>query len=289
MATQVPVVNQSYQQLATALGLDFNIQTTTNPKGLNLIVTPRFAAAAGTGKVTGELRMAKAECLYLQNGRGAVPLGLTEINKDLKAKIGQPCSAAIPAAALTSSAYMGASPAVLGGAALASWTQRGTVTLTGTVAYVPGGAPYKPVGQAGSSAQSSDYYMCKFEISGLPTADIVEFKPAATLTDRVPGAAGIKLRAFEAAVPGGVGAAQRELGADAVVRHRRGGIVRRGQHRLRDIIIIGEPLLLVLDKIPKSNTTEQQLAYFLGSYFIYSLLWILPNYIYFKKRKILFN
>jgi hypothetical protein len=68
-------------------------------------------------------------------------------------------------------------------------------------------------------------------------------------------------------------------------------------------IIIGEPLMLALstlifalNKIPERVSPEEQLNYFIIwlGYFIVmfgilSLLWIWPNYIYFKKRRALFH
>ena len=54
-------------------------------------------------------------------------------------------------------------------------------------------------------------------------------------------------------------------------------------------IIIGEPLILALEKTPKDASTEHQLAYLLGSFGFLALVWIWPNYIYFKKRRSLFS
>jgi len=53
-------------------------------------------------------------------------------------------------------------------------------------------------------------------------------------------------------------------------------------------IIIGEPILLAFNKM-SHQSSQHQLAFFLGFYGILGIIWIWPNYIYFKKRRILFS
>jgi hypothetical protein len=53
-------------------------------------------------------------------------------------------------------------------------------------------------------------------------------------------------------------------------------------------IIIGEPILLAFNKI-SHKPSQHQLILFLGFFAILGIIWIWPNYIYFKKRRILFS
>jgi hypothetical protein len=53
-------------------------------------------------------------------------------------------------------------------------------------------------------------------------------------------------------------------------------------------IIIGEPILLAFSKM-SHKSSQHKLAFFLGFFVILGIIWIWPNYVYFKKRRILFS
>ena len=116
--------------------------------------------------------------------------GWQPANVALASKIGKACSSVFTASDLANQGYLGASPNAVkggGGKSLANWKGAGTASFAGTLVTT---APSK--GQAATA-----YYECGFEISGLPTADIVEISTAGALS----GDNKITERYFEASVP----------------------------------------------------------------------------------------
>ena len=202
MNGKLPVINKSFQDLSTAFGVSFDVQTVTTPAGgAVVIITPRFAANAGGGKVTGSVRFPKAECSYWQSSHGIVPVGLMTINDDLQAKLGTPC-AAIFGNGITVSGYLGASPAAIHGAkALLMWKASGKVGFTGKLTYVAGTKPFVS-GDFSTLTNSTDYYECTFALTGLPNADIIEAVPSGVVAEHLSDPVKQTTRVAEVVVPG---------------------------------------------------------------------------------------
>jgi hypothetical protein len=55
------------------------------------------------------------------------------------------------------------------------------------------------------------------------------------------------------------------------------------------VIIFGEPLLISLRETSDKGSMEHQIGFFIGMMGGALLLWIWPNYVYFKKRRTLFS
>jgi hypothetical protein len=197
--TPIPGIGKSYQELSSALGLSLNVQTTTPSGNVHVIVTPRFNGDAGIGKIAGRLRLPKEACVYISNSiSGVIPVGVTEVNTDLQGKVGGACSTVVSSGSFKVSNYLGGNPtAVAGGGAipLPNWKSSGDVAITGTLTST-----------AESSAQlwgeSTGYYECQFEISGLPNADVVELTPSDELLDRLTAFYSSRSRYFESCALG---------------------------------------------------------------------------------------
>jgi hypothetical protein len=186
--SKLPEIGKSYQELSEAFGLTLVVQTTTPSGNVNVIVTPRFAAQAGSGNITGKLRVPKDQCIYLKYWiLGVIPLGFDPANQDLGAKVGSSCSSVFPVSSLTVSGYLGADPKIVSGSGanpLPTWKGIGNVSLTG---ILTDSGPVQASGQFGKLESENGYYECGFEISGLPNASIIAITPsndlAARLTD----------------------------------------------------------------------------------------------------------
>ena len=173
--TKVPGLNKSYQDLSNALGLSFDVQTTTPGSNVNVIVTPRFTAQGAGKKLTGKFRMPKEACVYMKGPWGYLPMGLKKVNEDLASKIGVSCASLLPAAEMKMNGYLGANPtsAKAGGTPLPTWQVAGTPVFTGKLsAYTHGiGRQASP---GSNQQQPTGYYECSFEIANVPNAAIVE-------------------------------------------------------------------------------------------------------------------
>jgi len=198
--TPLPGVNASYSQLSSALGLTLDVQTTTLSGGVRVIVTPRFNAQPGNGTITGRIRIPRGSCIYMKNKiAGVFPLGLKAVNQDLASSVGEACSTVFGAQDFLVRGYLGGDPhRVSGGGAVAlpQWKQVGQATFTGNlkVQTASEGGPQL-------DADSSGYYECAFQITGLPAADIVEVTPTADLADRMTDFYDGPTRFFETAAP----------------------------------------------------------------------------------------
>lgn len=176
MKTKLPGINKSYEELANAFGVSFDVQTVKYGSDLNVYVTPRFAAVAGNGKIQGKLRLPKEACVYMKTGWGYVPMGFQTVNADLAAKAGSSCSAVLGASSIKPSGYLGANPASasIGAKPLQTWKPVGSGTLTGNLSvYSHGEAPPSQDGGLPSHT-TTGYYECGFAATGLPNADFVE-------------------------------------------------------------------------------------------------------------------
>ncbi|HWK94736.1 MAG TPA: hypothetical protein VNR39_04865 [Pseudolabrys sp.] len=186
--TKLPGVNKSLTELASALGLSVDVETTTSGSDVNVIVTPRFAAASAGMKLTGKFRMPKEACVYAGGSWGYLPMGLVKVNEDLAGKAGTSCASLLPAANFKTNGYLGANPASLklGGKSLPLWQSAGTPSFTGAMTIYthatgeqtqPGFNPHQPTG----------YYECGFEIANVPHAAIIEAVVSGTVQERLTG------------------------------------------------------------------------------------------------------
>jgi hypothetical protein len=187
LATKVPQIDKSYQDLSSALGLTFDIQTTTPTDDVNIVVTPRFAAS-GAGKIVGKLRLPKDGCVTVGDEQMTIPTGLIPVNNDLVAKIGAQCMKIFSSGDLGASGYLGANPqaAKVGGAALPNWKPRADVTFTGMLRTLP----HKPAPNEGSLPSKfipNGVYECDFEATNASPAEIVQFSESMALRGRMPG------------------------------------------------------------------------------------------------------
>lgn len=202
--TKVPGLNKSYQELSTALGLSFDVQTTTSSSNVNVIVTPRFTAKAAGKKLTGKFRMPKEACVYMRSQWGYLPMKMVKVNQDLASKIGMSCASLLSAADMKMYGYLGANPTVVkvGGAPLPTWQAVGTPVFTGNLlAYTHGTGRQAAPGS--NSRQSTGYYECSFEIANVPNADIIEAAFGFKLRERLTGFYGnAPSRYFEVAAAG---------------------------------------------------------------------------------------
>ena len=199
---KLPVVNKSFQELSSAAGLTLDVQTTTPAGNVHVIVTPRFTAAAGSGVLTGKLRIPKEQCIYLKNRIvGVVPVGFSKANEDLAGKVGSSCASVFPASSFKVQGYLGANPAVAPGGGetpLQSWKGVGTVSFTGNLAN----QTVSPPGQKGLIGKVTGYYECGYQISGLPNADFIELAPSSALAERLTDIYGGKDRYLEVSALG---------------------------------------------------------------------------------------
>jgi hypothetical protein len=190
-------IGKSYQDLSSALGLSLDVQTTTPGGNVDVIVSARFAANPGNGKLRGRLLLPKQACMYSSNpALGFFPIGFADVNKELATKVGTPCAAALQGSTFKISSFLGGNPAEVSSAATALpyWKPIGTMSFMGNLAS-------GDAGQAGP-LQESGYYECRFEVSGLPNADIVELAPSDQLLGQLTGYYAGRTRYFEVSVPG---------------------------------------------------------------------------------------
>jgi len=192
--TKLPGVNKSLQELSTAFGLSLDVQTRTSSGDVYVIVTPRFAANPAGSKLVGKLRMPKEACVYGEWRMGTIPLGLTTVenNLDLAGKVGTPCANIMPASDIKLAGYLGADPKILkvGANPLPNWKPAGTFKLTGNLSeYKHGTVLQTQMRRTGGSTRrtATGYYECGFEISGLPSADIIELAFKGKAAERMPG------------------------------------------------------------------------------------------------------
>ncbi|WAS99352.1 hypothetical protein [Nannocystis punicea] len=182
-------VNKTVGQLLGQLGASIEVHTVTPDGGLAASAVVRMTGASAGGKVYGSVRMPKKTCEYAKvNGgplKGAtIPLGLVDANQDLQAKVGQACSAVLGADGIARQVYLGANPrSVLGATAdnLPSWKSTGSLTWKGNL------------------VAEADWYACKFEIGGLPTAAVVELETGGAVASHLVAA---KERFFELSAAG---------------------------------------------------------------------------------------
>lgn len=203
--TKLPQINKSYQDLANAFGLSFDVQTRVSNGDAYVIVTPRFAASPGGGKIVGKLRMPKEACLYASSEWGTMPLELVKVNEDLAGKVGQSCQGIMPPSSIRRLGYFGADPKILkvGANPLPTWTAVGNATLTGTLSEQSHGSGLSSANMRGAgSKQATGYYECGFEISGLPNADIIDLRFKDQAAERLPGYASDPYRFVEASFGG---------------------------------------------------------------------------------------
>lgn len=192
--TKLPQINKSYQELANAFGLSFDVQTRISNADMYVIVTPRFAANPAGSKLIGKLRMPKEACVYGEWKMGTIPLGLTTVknNLDLAGKVGTSCANLMPSSDVKLAGYLGADPKILkvGANPLPNWQPVGSFKLTGTLSeYKHGTALQTQMRRTGGSTRhaATGYYECGFEISGLPGADIIELVFKGKAAERMPG------------------------------------------------------------------------------------------------------
>lgn len=167
-------VGQTLEQLMTKLGAKIDLHTVTPGGGLAASAVMRMSGAAAGGRIEGSLRLPNKTCKIAKVNSGplagtVIPLGLVPTNEDLKAKVGQKCSAVLGRAGIDSSVYLGANPqTVLGKSAqhLASWKRGGSLTYSGTL------------------KAEADWYACSFEIGSLPAAAIVELETTGAIVSR---------------------------------------------------------------------------------------------------------
>lgn len=197
---QIPGVNKSLQELSSAFGLTFDVQTTTAGDSLNVIVTPRFNGT-GSATVYGRMRIPKNACTYV-TGKSAtmdmtIGTGLIEWNKDLAGKVGQSCAAIFSGGQARTNRYLGADPASAkaGGTPLMSWAPGSDLGFTGVLSDHShgGGVPVAALStrfvarsRPGDKFTPSGYYECSFTVSNLPPAGILEMAlPASTFQQRL--------------------------------------------------------------------------------------------------------
>lgn len=191
--TKLPGVSKSLQELSAAFGLTLDVQTRTSSGDVYVIVTPRFAANPAGSKLVGKLRMPKEACVYGKWTMGTIPLGLRTVpgNTDLAGKVGKPCSEIMPASDIKLAGYLGADPKILkvGANPLPNWKPVGSVKLTGTMTEVKhGNVLSTQLRQRGTTRRTATgYYECSFEISGLPSADILELVFKGKAAERMAG------------------------------------------------------------------------------------------------------
>jgi hypothetical protein len=127
-----------------------------------------------------------------------IPSELDKINTDLVPKVGSSCSSVFPASSIKASGYLGANPktVVSGANALPTW-KAASVSFTGNL------IDHKTVTGSGAF-QSTGYYECGFEISGLSNAAFVELLVSSPLFEMLGdyGKQSKKLRYLEIAMPG---------------------------------------------------------------------------------------
>ena len=201
LSTELPVVNKSFQELSDSFGLALNVQVTP-PWNVNLVATLRFSGAAGSAKLNGKVRLPKERCTYLSGVGGLlvtkIAMGLEKMNTDLATKVGKSCSSILPSSSIKVSGYLGANPQAVapGATSLATWTAVGNLKFIGNMTV-------QATVTGSGSFQSTGYYECDFEISGLPSADIIELVPASPLLEMLGDyAESAKLRYLEIAIPG---------------------------------------------------------------------------------------
>lgn len=164
--TQIPGVNKTLDQLKDSMGAQIALHTTASTSSVHSAAIMRFSSAAAGGKVLGKIRIPKKVCQYASMNVGGfkakLPMGLVPENEDLAAKVGQSCSAVI-SEKFGRKSYLGANPKDVlgsGGQNLPSWS--GSV---GTLAY------------KGNLTQTSEWYECAFELTGLPKAAVLAIDP----------------------------------------------------------------------------------------------------------------
>jgi hypothetical protein len=202
--TKLPVVNKSFQELSDAFGLTLDVQPVTYSGTVNVVATLRFSGSAGSAKLTGKVRLPKERCAYVIGVAGLLvwkfPMELEKMNSDLAAKVGSSCSSILPTSSMKVSGYLGADPKVIvpgwASAALPTWKTVGSMVFTGNLfnqVMVKGSGPF----------QSTGYYECGFEISGLASADIIELLTSSPLLEMLGDYAepSKKLRYLQVAVP----------------------------------------------------------------------------------------
>jgi hypothetical protein len=177
------------------------VQTTTTGN-VNVVATLRFSGAAGSAKLAGKVRLPKEACTYVGGVHGLlvvlVPTGLEKINPDLVPKVGSSCSSIFPASSIKASGYLGADPkAVVPGAnVLPTWKAAG-------LSFIGNLIDHKTATGSGAF-QSTGYYECGFEVSGLSSAAIVELLVSSPLFEMLGdyGNQSKKLRYLEITMPG---------------------------------------------------------------------------------------
>jgi hypothetical protein len=203
--TKLPVVNKSFQELSGAFGQTLDERAVTYPGNVTFVATLRFSGAAGSAKLTGKVRLPKERCTYLSGVHGVlvtkVAMGFEMMNTDLAAKVGSSCSSILPSSAIKVSGYLGANPKTIvpGWAppALQTWTEVGDLKFVGNLIE-------KTAVTGSGSFKSTGYYECGFEITGLPSADIIELFTSSPLLEMLGdyGEPSKKLRYLEVAIPG---------------------------------------------------------------------------------------
>ncbi len=181
MDAKLPGVNKSLNQLTAASGASLVLHTVTPSNNLYASAVVRFSGAAGSSKVKGKLRVPATQCVYASIMGAKMPVGFKAANTALEGKVGQSCSAALPANAVSSNAYLGGDPKkVLGSTAqsLPNWKSSGQLSFSGKLVRVG------PESSAGPTlgGGTQPHYECAFEVGKLPTAGIVKFEEGAGLS-----------------------------------------------------------------------------------------------------------
>ena len=187
--TKIPNAgNLTVKQAMDLAGWTFDVETTSPGGNVDVIATLRMAGTPGAGKISGKLRLPQMEWACHGTPAGTIYMP-KQANVDLASKVGQACSAVLHASELKAQVYLGASPsAVQGGGAnsLATWKAGGTTSFTGNLTATS------------QQGKTFGYYECGYDISSLPTADIVEISSTGTLATEN----AISERYFEASIAG---------------------------------------------------------------------------------------
>ena len=195
---KLPGINKSLQELSDAFGLTLDVQTRTSSGDVYVIVTPRFTANPAGKTLIGKVRMPKDACVYGEWTYGTLPLGLKTVdaNLDLAGKVGKPCADIMASADIRLAGYLGADPKLVkvGANPLPNWKPLGTFKLTGNVSEykhdkpVPTQLPAQMRRTSGSTRHAATgYYECSFEVSGLPSADIIQLEFRGKAAERMAG------------------------------------------------------------------------------------------------------
>jgi hypothetical protein len=163
LATKIPGVNKTIEELSGDFGAQLKLHTVASGSSVSSTALLRMSNTAADGKILGKLRIPKKQCIYVSVNmggmKGMLPAGLADANTDLAGKVGAKCSTTI-AQKFNRRTFLGHNPKdSLGAAAesLPNWS--GT---TGALAYT------------GNMTETTDYYECGYELTGLPKAAVLE-------------------------------------------------------------------------------------------------------------------